>query len=113
MDDATREALARELSALKLKDAQRKIRDLDRQANMVFWRNSIWDEYHTVFLLPNVGVQVILVEQATATPSKRRIGGGPEGSTAQKFEYRYVEARVTPLERPAFKRAFEPERAEA
>lgn len=112
MDEAEREALARELSAMKMNHAQRRIRELDRQANMVIWRNSIWDEYHTVFLLPNLGLEVTLVEQATAAPSKRTIGGGPQGSKALKFEYRYVGARVRPLERPAFKRTFERERAQ-
>jgi hypothetical protein len=97
MDDAQREQLAARLQAMDLRKAIREIRTLDNDANMKFWRNSIWDEYQTVFELPKLGVKVILVEKGTFEESKREVGGGPTGWKAQKAEYEYVEARVQPF----------------
>lgn len=104
IDEAAREVLARRLSEMKLRHAVREIRSMDRDANMIMWRNSIWDEYHTVFLLPNAELTITLVEKNTVVASKHEIGGGPEGSKAQDVEFHYVEARVTGLDRPAHKR---------
>lgn len=104
MDEAAREDLARRLSDMKLRQAIREIRSMDHDVNMVMWRNSIWDEYHTKFLLPNAGLTIILVEKQTLAASDHEIGGGPEGSKSQNVEFHYVEARVTDLERPAHKR---------
>jgi hypothetical protein len=104
MDEAAREVLSRRLSEMKLRQAIREIRSMDRDANMVMWRNSMWNEYHTKFLLPNAELTIILVEKNTVVNSKHEIGGGPEGAKAQDVDYHYVEARVTALERPAHKR---------
>lgn len=98
MDDAQREQLAARLQAMNLRKAIREIRTLDSDANMKFWRNSIWDEYQTVFELPTLGVKVILVEKETVEESDRKVGGGPTGWKAQKAKFAYVEARVQPFE---------------
>lgn len=97
MDDTAREQLAQRLSALSIKDARKEIRALDADANMKYWRNAIWDEYHTRFVLPKAGLVVILVEKGKYHESKHAIGGGPKGTTATKAEFQYIEARVEAL----------------
>ncbi len=104
MDEAAREELAQRLSKMTLRQAVREMRNIDPDANMVFWRNAIWDEIHTLFLLPNKGVEVRLVEKSTESEPLREIGGGPRGTKARRADYEYVGARVVPLSRPAFKR---------
>lgn len=104
MDEAARQDLAQQLGEMKIRKAMRTVRNMDRDANMIMWRNAVKDEYHTVFLLPNEGVIVTLVEQNSVSASERKIGGGPQGLKAQNVEFTYVEARVTDLERPAQKR---------
>ncbi len=104
MDDAAREALAQRLSGMKFRKAIREMKNLDRDANMVFYQNSIWDEYQTLFLLPNEGIQITLVERGLVSPSNHEIGGGPSGYKASNKVFEYVEARVEPLDRPAHKR---------
>jgi len=99
MNEAERAQLAQRLSAMSLKDAHKEIRRLDPDADMVFWRNSVWDEYHTLWLLPNAGLSITLVEKAIFRDSGHAIGGGPRGWKARKAEFRYIEARVAPLER--------------
>ena len=94
MDEAARDQLAQRLSAMSLKDARKEIRALDADANMKYFRNAIWDEYHTLFTLPNAGLNVILVEKGKFEQTDRKIGGGPIGWTALKAEYQYIEARV-------------------
>ena len=101
MDESARAQLAQRLKTLSLNNARKEIRALDPDAGMAFWRNTIWDEYHTLWLLPNAGLSVTLVEKEDLRDSTREIGGGPQGSKAQKAEFRYVEARVEPLDRPA------------
>jgi hypothetical protein len=104
MDEAAREQLARRLSAMKLSDVRKEIRALDRDAVLKFYRNSIWDEYHTLWLLPNAGVSITLVEKIRLRNGKKEVGGGPRGMKAKEAEYVYVEARVEPLTRPPHKR---------
>jgi hypothetical protein len=104
MDDDARARLAKRLSAMSLKNARKEIRALDRDASMKFYRNSIWDEYHTLFTLPNAELSITLVEKDQTAQSNRKIGGGPTGSKAQKVRYEYVGVRVEPLTRPAHKR---------
>lgn len=104
MDDAAREALAQRLSAMDFRAAVREMRAIDPGANMVFWRNSMWDEFLTRFLLPNAQLTVTLVEKRNVTESKKRFGGVPTNNKVQKFDYEYVGARVEPLDRPAYKR---------
>jgi hypothetical protein len=104
MDDDARSQLAQRLSALSFKDARKEVRALDPQADMKYWRNAIWDEIHTLFTLPNAGLSVSLVEKAESKNSNRTIGGGPRGLKGKKVTYKYVEARVELLDRPAHKR---------
>ncbi len=103
MDEAAREQLAQRLSAMNLKEVRNEIRSLDADADMVFWRNAVRDEYQTQWLLPNAGVSIILVEKNNLQASERAIGGGPGKWNAQKADYHYVEARVQPLTRPVKK----------
>ncbi len=104
MDDTARQDLARQLGEMTVRKAMRTVRGMERDANMIMWRNAIWHEYHTVFLLPTEGLTITLVEKNTVVASEHEIGGGPEGSKAQDVEFTYIEARVTELERPAHKR---------
>jgi hypothetical protein len=104
MDEDAREQLAQRLSAMSLREAQREIRALDPEADMKFWRNSVWGEYHTLFTLPNAELSITLVEQGVFSNSNRKVGGGPRGSKAKKIAFQYVGARVEPLTRPAHKR---------
>lgn len=104
MDEAAREDLAQRLSDMSLRDAVREMRNIDPDANMVFWRNAIWHEYHTLFLLPNEDVEVRLVETSSVSEPKREVGGGPSGTMARSTAYQYIGARVAPLDRPAYKR---------
>lgn len=104
MDEAEREQLAQRLSAISFRDAQKELRALDSDADMKFWRNSIWGEYHTLFTLPNAELSVTLVETDKVEDTQKKIGGGPRGLKAQKIEYHYKGARVEPLTHPAHKR---------
>jgi hypothetical protein len=105
MDEAEREQLAQRLSAMSsLREAQKELRALDPDADMKFWRNSIWGEYHTLFTLPNAGLSITLIETDEVKNSQRKIGGGPRGSKAEKITYHYKGARVEALTHPAHKR---------
>jgi hypothetical protein len=103
IDEATREQLARRLSAMKLKDVRKEIRALDPDAILKYYRNAMWDEYHTLWVLPNAGLSITIVERATISDSNKEIGGGPRGMKAKKVEFVYMETRVEPLLRPAYK----------
>ena len=101
MDKAGREQLARRLSEMRFHHAQREMRRLDDRADMKTFRNSIWNEYHTIYVLPTVGVKVVLVERVEMTETDLPEYSRPRGSAhrdATKFSY--VEARVEPLDRP-------------
>ena len=104
MDEVAREQLAKRLSAMKFKQVRREIRALDPEAELKFYRNSVRDEYHTLWVLPNAGVSITLVEKVKVQETNRAIGGGPRGWRARKVEFNYIEARVEPLARPAHKR---------
>jgi len=104
MDEAAREQLAKRLSAMRLREAQHALRQLDPQAEMKYWRNAVRHEYHTLWVLPQQEIVVTLVERESRSPSNREIGGGPRGSKAVRTSYEYVEARVTALNRPPHKR---------
>lgn len=103
MDETERTKLAQRLSAMTFKQARREILQLDRQANLKFWRNSIWDEYHSLFLLPNQGLSIILVEKGDVESTDKRDHTGPPDRKQATIDYKYVEARVEPLERPVAK----------
>lgn len=104
MDDAERAQLAERLSQMSFQEARKEIRALDPQADMKYFRNAMWDEYHTLFVLPTAGLSITLVEKGQFEASKRAIGGGPRGLKAQKATYQYETARVEELDRPAHKR---------
>ena len=104
MDEAARKQLAQRLGAMKMNEARREIRTLDYDANMVFWRNAMWDENQTLYLLPTAGLSITLVEKTNSQEGSKKIGGGPSGTHGIQVDYHYVEARVEPLERPAHKR---------
>lgn len=107
MDESERDQLARRLSALTWNQARQEIYKLDRAADMKYYRNTRWHEYHTLFTLPNAGLAITLVESATITPSSKPNAAGPTGSTLQTTTYHYDRARVELLERPAHKRGGE------
>ncbi|MBN1202543.1 MAG: hypothetical protein JXJ20_11870 [Anaerolineae bacterium] len=100
MNQTERERLAKRLSALSLKQARQEMRRLDPAAEMKFWRNTMWDEYHTLFVLPGAGLTITLVERVDLEQTDKREFSGPKGRTRQKTAYRYIEARVDPLDRP-------------
>ncbi len=105
MDETAREKLAQRLSALSLKDARKEIYRMDPDSELKFFRNSIWDEYHTLFLMPNQGLSVTLVEKRDKdTLSKADPASATKNRKKQAIDYNYVEARVAPLARPALKR---------
>lgn len=104
MDEAAREQLAQRLSAMSLKDARREIRVIDPDAILKFYRNSVWHEYHTLFVLPNAGLSVILVEEESVEIMDKQSGGASRGVKKEAVDYHYIEARVEPLTRPAYKR---------
>jgi hypothetical protein len=103
MNEAEREQLAQRLSAMSLKEARNEIRRLDPDASLKFYRNSIWDEYHTLWLLPNAGLSIILVEKVDLEESKREDATRPKGNKQTSVTYEFVEARVDPLTRPVKK----------
>ena len=104
IDQAAQEQLARRLSAMKIKDVRKEVRALDPDAILKYYRNAMWDEIHTLWVLPNAGLSVTIVERATVSDSNKEVGGGPRGMTAKKVEFVYIETRVEPLLRPAYKR---------
>ena len=103
MNETEREQLAQRLSAMSLKETRNEIRGLDPNANLKFFRNSIWDEYHTLWLLPNAGLSIILVEKADQEESKREDATRPKGHKQTSVTYTFIEARVAPLTRPVQK----------
>ncbi len=107
MDEAERIQLARRLSALSWNQARKEIYRLDRRADMKYYRNARWNEYHTLFTLPTLGVAITLVEVKIAEPSSKPDYSGPTGSKRLSASYKYTEARVEPLDRPANRRGGE------
>lgn len=100
MNDAERDQLAQRLSAMSLKDARSEIRKVDPAADMKYFRNAIWDEYHTLFLLPNAEISVTLVEKVDTGPSDSTDHTRPRTSapTLTRATYTYESARVAPLD---------------
>ncbi len=86
LTEAERQKLAEKLAGLSYKGARKELRRLDPDANLKFWRNSLKNETHTAYELPNLGVRVILVERHDARPISDK--------TLQKVKYYYTEARV-------------------
>lgn len=91
MNEHERQALAEHLAKLSYKKARAEIRRLDTAATLKYWRNSIGNEWHTAYDLPNVGVRVTLVEKPQREPLHL--------SNLEKVTPIYIEARVEPLRR--------------
>jgi hypothetical protein len=104
MDEAAREQLARRLSAMSLNDARKEVRAIDPKAELKFFRNAIWDEIHTLWLLPDANVSVTLVEKDEQRELAKQAGGMPRGVHKLHTDFSYVEARVETLDRPTAKR---------
>jgi hypothetical protein len=103
MDTIESQQLAQRLSAMSLKDARKEVFRLDPDAVMKFYRNSIWDEFHTLFLLPNLGLSLRLVEKADIEISDDAVAANPGDRKKLDVAYKYIEARVEPLTRPVSK----------
>lgn len=103
MNDAERQQLADRLSGLTFSQAHREIRKIDRDAVLKHYRNTMWDEYHTLWLLPNKDVAITLVEKSDIDTLNQREYGGPPWQRRLGVTYQYVGARVEPLERPVAK----------
>lgn len=103
MNETERRQLADRLSGMSFKNAHREMRRIDRDAVLKYFRNSIWDEYHTLWLLPNEGVEITLVEKADVDTLDKRDYSGPPSRRKLGVKYEYAEARVEPLERPVAK----------
>ena len=91
MNEQERQTLAEHLAKLNYKKARAEIRKLDASAKLKYWRNSVKNEWHTLYELPTVGIKVTLVEVAEREPIHL--------STLEKVSPVYVEARVEPLKR--------------
>lgn len=105
MNATEREQLAKRLSALTWKEARKEVFRLDPDANLKFFRNSIWDEYHTLYLLPNLGVQITLVDKQEKDTMEKddpaSMLGRVLGRRHKKaIDFNYVGARVEELQRP-------------
>ncbi len=100
MDESERQQLAQRLSAMSMKDARKEILRLDPQSTVEFWRNTYWDEYHTLYLLPNAGLSIILVEKSNMKDMDRAIASSRGDQKVQKVTFKYFEARVDQLARP-------------
>ncbi|MBN1681026.1 MAG: hypothetical protein JW966_12125 [Anaerolineae bacterium] len=103
MDDTQRQALAERLSTMPYKKLRKEMRRLDPDADMQYWRNAVWDEYHTLYVLPNVGLTITLVEKTDVEQTDKRDFSGPPDRKKQKIDYQYIEARVAPVDRPVEK----------
>jgi len=100
MDESERQQLAQRLSAVSMKDARKEILRLDSKATVEYWRNSYWDEYHTLYLLPNAGLSIALVEKSNLKDTNRTTASSRGDQKVQKVTFKYIEARVNPLNRP-------------
>lgn len=104
MNESERDQLAKRLSALSFKQVRREMRDIDPDADLKFFRNSIWDEFHTLWVLPNAQLSIILVEKRDLIETNLEDHTAARGRRKQqKADYTYVEARVDELKRPAAK----------
>jgi hypothetical protein len=97
MDETERQDLARRLSEMKFKDVRKELRRIDPDADLKVYRNSMWDEYHTLYVLPNADLSVTLVEKMDLDETDIPVASGPGDQKKLKREFNYVEARVTPL----------------
>jgi len=103
MNETERQQLADRLSGMSFRNAHREMRRIDRDAVLKYFRNSMWDEYHTLWLLPNEGLEITLVEKADVGMLNKRDFSGPPTRRKEGVAYEYAEARIEPLERPVAK----------
>lgn len=100
MDESERQQLAQRLSAMSMKDARKEMLRLDSKATVEYFRNSYWDEYHTLYLLPNAGLSITLVEKSSMKDMDRATASSRGDQKVQKVTFKYIEARVDQLTRP-------------
>jgi len=86
MNEQERQALAEHLAKLSYKKARGEVRRLDTAAKLKYWRNSVGNEWHTLYELPTLGIRVILVEK----PQREPIHMSP----LERVTPLYTEARV-------------------
>jgi hypothetical protein len=80
--------LAKKLAKMRFNRAKAHIRRYDPQNQLMIFRVVVGHgEFHTKYILPNRGLQVILVE-------KHETYGKPNHLGIPKTRFRYVEARV-------------------
>ncbi len=82
--------LAEKLIEMPFRKACGHTRRLDPDAQLQMWRVEVGNEIQTRYRLPNLGVAVTLVEEDHEEPIR-------DGQKL-RFEPRFVEARVEPLE---------------
>lgn len=99
MNTTNYEQLANRLSELSFKAARKEILRLDSDANLKYWRNSIGDEYHSLFELPNAGLGITLVEEQSQKSTEKADdnSANPDNHKKMRISYSYREARVEPL----------------
>jgi hypothetical protein len=98
MDDTERQELADRLSGMDtLKAARKEIMRLDRRAELKIWRNSIWNEYHSLFVLPNQGVEITLIETMDTGQMNDLVASSHHDQKKLKVGFDYRGARVDPL----------------
>ena len=94
MDTQERQDLAQHLAEMTYKRARREVRKLDPNAVLRYWRNSVGPNYwHTMYVLPGVGLKVTLIEEHQTEPIK--------DSHLVRANPVYVEARVEAWSPPA------------
>lgn len=89
LNQAEREALLNELSAMRLWRAKFKLRLMDPKGRLLYYRNvQQTGEWHTKYVLEGLGTEVTLVEVNHAENSQYR--------NKQKFEFVNVIVEPTP-----------------
>lgn len=91
--------IAKRLNNLSFNGARKEIYRLDSDADLKYWRNAIGDEYHSLFVLPNAGLSITLVEEQDQRPLNQDDDNSadPKNRRRLKVRYSYADARVEPL----------------
>jgi len=83
--------LAQKLIEMPFDRARKYTRRLDPDAQVQMWRQGIGEVLVTKYRLPNLGAVITLVEEDHVEPIRKN-------SDKLRFEPRFIEARVEPLE---------------
>jgi hypothetical protein len=68
LNQSERDALQKDLKSMKFVQAKRKLRGMDKQGRLVFYRNAqTINHWMTRFELPGMGTQVTLIESHAKT----------------------------------------------